>query len=86
VAVRSLQFEDMTRQLIESLETRCETMRLMTDKLIDMNRMVAASPGEHEDLLQKMQQLKAEVEEELEILAHRSIQQQDMDSGEAELF
>jgi methyl-accepting chemotaxis protein len=86
VAVRSLQFEDMTRQLIESLETRCETMHLMTDKLIDMNRMVAASPGEHDVLLQKIQQLKAEVEEELEILAHRSIQQQDMGSGEAELF
>ncbi|ALP53007.1 hypothetical protein Tel_07465 [Candidatus Tenderia electrophaga] len=86
VAVRSLQFEDMTRQLIEGLEVRGDTLHLLTEKLIDLSRVEAGHTLEHTNLLQRIQQLKADVERELEILAHRSIQQQDMGSGEAELF
>ena len=87
VAVRSLQFEDMTRQLIESLESRGNTLRLLTDKLITLSKEVAgASANEHPDFVQKIQQLKLEIDQELNAMAHRSIQQEDMSTGEAELF
>lgn len=86
VAVRSLQFEDMTRQLVEGLEVRADTLHLLTEKLIDMNRVVEGASPERGELLARIQQLKVEIDRELEALAHRSIRQQDMDSGEAELF
>ncbi len=86
VAVRSLQFEDMTRQLIEGLEGRNDTLQLLTDRLMDINQVVTGGSVAHGELLERVQQIKAEIDRELEILAHRSIRQQDMDSGEAELF
>lgn len=86
VAVRSLQFEDMTRQLIERLESRCQALQLLTDKLIDMNGTRVDMDGQHDALLRNIQALKADIDRELEQLAHRSIRQQGMDSGEAELF
>ncbi len=87
MAVRSLQFEDMTRQLLESLDYRGNTLRLLTNNLIDLSReVVDASDHESSDLLQKSVDLKSEIDQQLEAMAHRSIQQEDMDSGEAELF
>ncbi len=84
VAVRSLQFEDMTRQLLESVEGRSQALSLSTDKLVELASLLLDSQGQ--DLLGNVRRVKDEIDQELTSVAHRSVQQNDMDSGEAELF
>jgi methyl-accepting chemotaxis protein len=86
-AVRSLQFEDMTRQLLENVEARCTMLRHLTGKLITLGSELSMYDRDDDAaMLQKIGQMREEINQELDILAHRSIQQASMESGEAELF
>ncbi len=86
-AVRSLQFEDMTRQLMESLERRLGIVSTVSDKLIDVFADLVADPNQQEhELVEQIERLRAEVEADLEAASHKAVTQQDMGSGEAELF
>jgi len=62
VAVRSLQFEDMTRQLLERVEGRNQALCFSAEKL------------QHE------------IKQQLTAVSHRIVEQENMASGEAELF
>ena len=86
IAIRSLQFEDMSRQLIEGMERRCSTVTMLTDKLVDLCMTTSLSASCSNELIDKIKQVKAEIDQELEVVAHRTVQQDVMDSGDAELF
>jgi len=86
-AVRSLQFEDMTRQLMESLERRLGIVSTVSDKLIDVFADLVADPNQQEhELVEQIARLRAEVKADLDAASHKAVTQQDMGSGETELF
>ena len=84
VAVRSLQFEDMTRQLLETVEGRGQILHALADKLVVLAKQSVDSQGQ--ELYKDIMRIKEEIDQELAAVAHRSVQQDDMGSGEAELF
>ena len=84
VAVRSLQFEDMTRQLLERVEGRNQALSFSIDKLAELAS--ASLNGQDQDLLEDILRIKQEIEQQLTAVSHRVVEQQDMGSGEAELF
>lgn len=84
VAVRSLQFEDMTRQLLERVDGRGEVLRLSIDKLVELVVLSIESQGQNR--LDDVRRIKQEIEQELTAVAHSAVDQEDMGSGEAELF
>ncbi len=84
VAVRSLQFEDMTRQLLERVEGRRQALSFSTDKLIELTMLSLNT--QDQALLEEFVRIKHEIEQQLATVSHRSVEQEDMGSGEAELF
>jgi methyl-accepting chemotaxis protein len=88
VAVRSLQFEDMTRQLLESMERRITLANTLSDRLLAVFTKMALESADHcgHDVVEKIEELRTEVEAELKAASHKAIAQQSMGSGEAELF
>lgn len=87
VAVRSLQFEDMTRQLLESLERRLDIVNKVSDKLLDVFADLVADPDKNEgELVEQIQRLRTEIKGDLEAVSHKAVTQESVGSGDAELF
>lgn len=87
VAVRSLQFEDMTRQLLERVEQRSATLDRLLKQLVSLSGLIAQSrEAEGTELMSTIEAFKAEIDRELDEFAHSAIRQKDMDSGDLELF
>ncbi|MFC1747290.1 methyl-accepting chemotaxis protein [Pseudomonadota bacterium] len=87
IAIRSLQFEDMTRQLMESLECRLGIVSKVSDKLLDVFADLVADPHQEElGLVDQIQRLRVEIEGDLEAVSHKAVTQQSVGSGDAELF
>ena len=84
VAVRSLQFEDMTRQLLERVEGRSQALSFSTDKLVELTSL--SLNGQSQDLHEELLRIRQEIEQQLAVVSYRTVEQQDMGSGEAELF
>lgn len=87
VAVRSLQFEDMTRQLLESLERRLDIVNKVSDRLLDVFADLVADPDKNEgELVEQIQRLRTEIKGDLEAVSHKAVTQESVGSGDAELF
>ncbi len=84
IAVRSLQFEDMTRQLLERVEGRGQVLSVSIDKLVEL--VVLSLNSQDQNRLDDVRQIKQEIDQELAAVAHSAVDQEDMGSGEAELF
>jgi len=84
VAVRSLQFEDMTRQLLERVEGRSQVLCFSTEKLSELASQ--SLNGQSQNLLEDIMRIKQEIEQQLAAVSHRTVEQENMGSGEAELF
>ncbi len=88
VAVRSLQFEDMTRQLLEHMQKRLAAFHAFLSLAEEM-RAGLLSGEEHTgqaDFDQRLAQLRVDFEETAEDLQQSPIHQQSMDGGDVELF
>ena len=82
-AVRLLQFEDITRQVLERARLRVEFMERFAAELRQLPMVEAErSPEQVEQARARLQVLR----EELRGAAHRSVQQTTMDEGGIELF
>jgi methyl-accepting chemotaxis protein len=87
VAVRSLQFEDMTRQLLERIEHRSATLDQLVGRLVELGQIVVEHRcSDRAAMMEQLEQTKDEIERELAAMAESAITQQDMDSGDLELF
>ncbi len=87
IAVRSLQFEDMVRQLIENMEQRLGVVNSVSDKLMDVFADIVSDVYQDEsELVEKIKQLRQQVEDELVVASHRAVSQENMGEGDAELF
>jgi len=84
IAVRSLQFEDMTRQLLERIECRGQVLRVAIDKLVGLVMLSTDSWGQNR--LDDVRRIREEIDQALATVAHSSVNQADMGSGETELF
>ena len=87
VAVQSLQFEDMTRQLMESLERRLRIVNEVSDRLVEVFADLASSPAQSgAEVVSKIHRLKEEIKSDLDIVARKPVAQNEVDYGETELF
>ncbi len=87
-AVTSLQFEDMCTQLSEHILRRLDAVNGLGD-LVDKLNMVRMNP----ELLESYRATLTELEETLMVLKpkiasvkHQAVSQQDLDTGEIDLF
>ena len=90
-AIRSLQFEDMSRQLLEHLGHRVDGMGAMIALLngfeSDISGLLASSDGfDEEQYSARIGQLANDVAELVERMRDNPVTQEDMDEGEVELF
>ena len=90
-AVRSLQFEDMSRQLLDHMAHRVEGLNQVIGCLNQFDRDVAnmlASPDylQSEQYFERINKLRIEVSLLMEDMRETPVTQQDMGEGEVELF
>ncbi|EIC19558.1 methyl-accepting chemotaxis protein [Thiorhodovibrio frisius] len=82
-ALRLLQFEDITRQVLERAEKRINFLDRFADELHQLPLAQSDETGDQVDTAKsRLEALRAEVAE----AAHRAVSQQDMGAGELELF
>ena len=88
VAVRSLQFEDMTRQLLEHMQKRLDAFHTFLSLAEEMRAgLLSAEGGAVRDGFgDRLAQLRVDFEENAEDLQRSPIHQQSMDGGDVELF
>ena len=88
VAVRSLQFEDMTRQLIEHMRKRLQAFHEFLDSLDELRSgLLSAQDAEIEQQLQeRLARLRMDFDESAMVLERSPIHQQNMDESDVELF
>lgn len=88
VAVRSLQFEDMTRQLLEHMQKRLDAFHTFLSLAEEMRAgLLSAEGGAVQDGFgDRLAQLRVDFEENAEALQRSPIHQQSMDGGDVELF
>ena len=91
IAVRSLQFEDMTRQLLEKLESRLGTLSTTINEFLQFSEEALEEPHScnqqrEAGFIERLQQLRLQVESELASLTHKEISQENVAEGETELF
>jgi methyl-accepting chemotaxis protein len=91
IAVRSLQFEDMTRQLLEKLESRLGTLSTTINEFLQFSEEALEEPyscnqQREAGFIERLQQLRLQVESELASLTHKEISQDNVAEGETELF
>jgi methyl-accepting chemotaxis protein len=91
IAVRSLQFEDMTRQLIEHMEKRFETLHRFMGAVTQLRKdMASISEQEIESIYEQtasqMHTVLEDAQQSSEKTDHKPIDQHDMENGSVELF
>jgi methyl-accepting chemotaxis protein len=84
LGVRSLQFEDMTRQSLESLQMNVSSLHEISDVLMtfEKNQHVAV----HQQLLKLKTTCQEVYQETSKVESSRSVKQMNMDEGEVDLF
>ncbi|RHW77092.1 methyl-accepting chemotaxis protein [Colwellia sp. RSH04] len=82
--VRSLQFEDMTRQSLHSLELNVESILSISQVLADFKNIPSAEV--HHQLLNLKNKCQAVYKETNKAESQRSVKQLNMDEGDIELF
>jgi len=84
LGVRSLQFEDLTRQSLESLQMNVSSLHEISDVLatFDKNRNIAV----HQQLMKLKQTCQQVYHDTRQSEGSRSVKQLNMDEGEVELF
>ncbi len=84
IGVRSLQFEDLTRQSLESLQMNVSSLHEISDALatFDKNQGVAV----HQQLMQLKSRCQQVYQETQQAEDSRSVKQLNMDEGEIDLF
>ena len=88
VAVRSLQFEDMTRQLVEHMRKRLQAFHEFLATVEELRSDLLSEDGEavEQQLLQRLAQLRVDFDESTQRLEGSPIHQRNMDESEVELF
>ncbi len=88
IAVRSLQFEDMTRQLVEHMRKRLQAFHEFLDTVDGLRSgLLSDESSEIERQLQeRLARLRVNFDESAEMLERSPIHQQNMDESEVELF
>jgi methyl-accepting chemotaxis protein len=87
-AVTSLQFEDMCSQLSQHIERRLDTVNDMT-RLLQSLQQAQSQPdnlAECRHLLNQIKQTADELRPRVDATEHKSVTQQNLDSGDIELF
>lgn len=90
-AIRSLQFEDMSRQLLDHIALRVEGLNQVAGYLNQFERdvtslLVAAEPLAPEQYSQRIRQLQSQISVVIDEMRDTPVTQKDMDVGEVELF
>jgi methyl-accepting chemotaxis protein len=83
-AMRLLQFEDITRQVLEQAQNRVNFIDRFTVELRQLPQLYQTAQSD--DDLQKIKNRLDELRAEVAAAAHRPVAQQDMAGGELELF
>ncbi len=88
IAVRSLQFEDMTRQLVDHMRKRLQAFHEFLDTVdgLHLSLLSADSAGIERQLQEQIAQLHVNFDESAEMLEKSPIHQHNMDESEVELF
>ncbi|HEB91905.1 MAG TPA: hypothetical protein ENI94_00215 [Gammaproteobacteria bacterium] len=88
IAVRSLQFEDMTRQLVDHMRKRLQAFHEFLDTVdgLHLSLLSADSAGVERQLQEQIAQLHVNFDESVEMLEKSPIHQHNMDESEVELF
>ena len=87
-AVTSLQFEDMCTQLSAHILRRLDAVSDLGD-LIDKLKMVRMNPdllGDHRATLSALEETLAALKPKIASVEHQAVSQQDLDTGEVDLF
>jgi methyl-accepting chemotaxis protein len=82
--VRSLQFEDLTRQSLESLQMNLSSINMVSDVLAGFNQ--GAATDTHKQLVMLKEKCQEVYQETKESEDSRSVKQLCMDEGEVDLF
>lgn len=82
--VRSLQFEDLTRQSLESLQMNLSSINMVSDVLAEFNQGTATDT--HKQLVMLKEKCQEVYQETKESEDSRSVKQLCMDEGEVDLF
>ncbi len=88
IAVRSLQFEDMTRQLVNHMRKRLQAFHEFLDTVdgLHLGLLSAESAGVKRQLQEQITRLHVNFDESAEKLEKSPIHQHNMDESEVELF
>ncbi|MCG5536111.1 methyl-accepting chemotaxis protein [Ectothiorhodospira mobilis] len=82
-AVRLLQFEDITRQVLERAQMRIDFMERF---VAELRQLPLVEPGRSRDQVEQARARLKSLREELREAAHKPVQQTSMGGGEIELF
>ncbi len=90
-AVRSLQFEDISRQLLEHMEHRIQSLGQVIDSITqfesDMVEILASSDGQQQTpYLECIEQLRVQLNTIMQSVREAPVTKEGMDEGEVELF
>jgi methyl-accepting chemotaxis protein len=86
-AIRSLQFEDLLRQIMEHLDERLSALDKTTAQLADQAESLhATAPNDYARQLYELQLQLSSARAQLRTTDHRAVTQSSMDEGEIDLF
>lgn len=87
-AVRALQFEDMSNQLLTHMEKRVDILHVYLECMegIRQSCKVGLDDTERQNLLQNLQNHKERLHDLPKVVEHNPVSQSDVSHGEAELF
>lgn len=86
VAVTSLQFQDMSNQLLEHSKRRLDGMKAMTDQLAKAFKTEPITTMSHERRIELLRLAVIEVHEILKTVEHNPVMQNQLETGDIELF
>ncbi len=88
IAVRSLQFEDMTRQLLDHMRKRLQAFHEFLDTVDGLRSGLLSDEGTEieRQLQERLARLRMNFDESAEMLERSPIHQQNMDESDVELF
>lgn len=91
VAVRSLQFEDMTKQLVDHMENRISALQEFLDMVKELRNDLATSKSSHgvsrfDEHAERLRKVLQKEHGTFDNTKHKAIDQQSMDDGDIELF
>lgn len=88
-AVQSMQFEDMCRQLLEHIGKRVATLQEIVDYTNEIGHSIDSvekDPSSYAATLANLKTRLESLEPKLQYMAHKSVDQSSLDSGDIELF